>query len=156
MLELGGLLSFLGGSAFRMVWGAFSSWLEKRQEIQRELALMKAQSEFEGARWQRQQDGLRLQADLGVKLIDAKRDADVATSEAEGWSRAVVDHLKPVGIYAVDLWNGVIRPGAATIALAMWVLSLYDQGWKLGPWDREIIGVVLGFFFASRVAATGR
>ena len=50
----------------------------------------------------------------------------------------------------MDLWNGIIRPLVATIAVVLWVMALNSRGWKMDDWDKEIVGVVFGFFFASR------
>jgi hypothetical protein len=76
----------------------------------------------------------------------------------EGWSKAVASALNtPTGIFLVDLWNGVIRPSAASIALFLWVRALNEQGWHMSPWDQELVGAILGFFFAHRfMAARGK
>ena len=58
--------------------------------------------------------------------------------------------FKPTGYPIVDIWNGVIRPTAATIALVLWVLKLNSQNWKMDDWDVALAGMVLGFFFADR------
>jgi hypothetical protein len=50
----------------------------------------------------------------------------------------------------VDIWNGIIRPSAATIALVLWCLKLASQNWKMDEWDVTLAGTVLGFFFADR------
>ena len=50
----------------------------------------------------------------------------------------------------MDIWNGVIRPAAATLALVLWVGKLAAQGWKMDEWDITLAGTVLGFFFADR------
>ncbi len=156
MIELGAIVSFLGGSAFRLIWEQLSAWLQKRQQHKQELELMKLQAELEASRFARQQEAIRLQADLQVKVIEAQRDHDVASAEASAWARAVEAANKPSGIWLVDLWNGCIRPAAATIALAMWVSKLQTQGWVMNQWDMELMGIILGFFFATRIVATGR
>lgn len=150
------ILTFLGGSAFRLIWEQISGWLTARQEHAQELARMRLQADLEAAQHARNLDAIRLQAELGVKVIEAQRDADVARTELEGWAAAVAQSQKPTGIRLVDAWNGVIRPLAASIALYLWVVALNAQGWKMSDWDRELVGVILGFFFATRVLATAK
>ena len=51
----------------------------------------------------------------------------------------------------IDAWNGAIRPACATTALLVWWFCLYEQGFLLTEWDKELVGVILGFYFAHRV-----
>lgn len=144
------LFSFLGGTAFRMIWGEVSSWWTARQEHKHEIERLRLQGDIDAAQHGRNMETIRLQAELGVKTIQVQGEADTSRIELEGWSGAVREALKPTGIWLVDLWNGIIRPLAATIALVLWVGALNGQGWMMGEWDKELVGVVLGFFFASR------
>lgn len=144
------LVSFLGGTAFRMIWGELSAWLNARQEHAYEIERLRLQADIDAAQHSRNLESIRVQAELGVKTIQVQAEADVSRIELEGWSGAVREALKPTGIWLVDLWNGCIRPLAASIALLLWVGALNRQGWAMGPWDQELVGVVLGFFFASR------
>lgn len=146
----GALFSFLGGSAFRMVWGEMSAYFTKRQEFANERETMRLQGELDAAAHGRMIELTRLQADLGVKTIEVQKDADVARAEAGAFAEAIRDAMKPTGIVWVDAWNGTIRPLAASIAIMLWVLALNEQGFKMGDWDKEIVGVILGFFFADR------
>lgn len=111
---------------------------------------MRLQGDLEAAQHARNLEAIRVQADLGVKTIQVQAEADIGRLEMEGWSGAVKEAMKPTGIYIVDLWNGIIRPLAASIAILLWVLALNSQNWKMTDWDMELVGVVLGFFFASR------
>jgi len=148
MLEA--LFSFLGGSVFRMVWGEVSSWYNKKQDHKFELERLKLQTEIDDRAHQRTQEALRLQSELGIKTIEAQAVANVATAEAEAFGKAMEQAFKPSGWAVVDIWNGVIRPSAATIALALWVLKLNAQSWVMQDWDITLAGTVLGFFFADR------
>lgn len=147
---LSALFSFLGGTAFRMIWGELSAWLTARQDHRHEVERMRLQAELDAAQHGRNLESIKVQAELGVKTIQVQAEADVSRLELEGWSGAVREALKPSGIWVVDVWNGVIRPLAATIALILWVGALNRQGWMMTAWDQELVGVVLGFFFASR------
>ncbi len=144
------LFSFLGGSVFRMIWGEVSAWYNKKQDQKFEIERMRLQSDLDDRQHQRTQEALRLQSELGIKTIEAQAVADVATEEAEAFTRAVEQAFKPSGWALVDIWNGIIRPSAATIALVLWVLKLNSQQWKMDDWDITLAGTVLGFFFADR------
>lgn len=148
MLEA--LFSFLGGSVFRMIWGEVANWHNKKLDHEHEMARMRLQEDLEQGAHERMQAGLRLQAELGIKTIEAQRDADVAKSEADAFMTAMQNAMKPTGIYWVDVWNGIIRPAAATLALVLWTLKLVAQNWIMQDWDLTLAGTVLGFFFASR------
>lgn len=144
------LFSFLGGSVFRMVWGEVSAWYNKRQDHAFEIERLRLQTEIDDRAHQRNQEALRLQSELGIKTIEAKMEADVATAEADAFVKAMENAFKPTGWAFVDIWNGIIRPTAATIALALWVMKLYSQNWMMQEWDITLAGTVLGFFFADR------
>ena len=147
---LSAIISFLGGSFFRMVWGEVSSWMSSRQSHSQEIERMRLQGELDASQHSRNLESIRVQAELGVKEIRVQAEADLSRIDADGFYGAVRDAMRPTGIWLVDLWNGVIRPLCATIAVSMWVLSLYRSGWTLGPWDQELTAAVLGFFFADR------
>jgi hypothetical protein len=144
------LLSFLGGSVFRMVWGEIAALLTARQDHRHEIERLKLQAETDAAQHARNLEAIKVQADLGVQTIRVQAEADIGGIEAQAWGNAVAALQQPTGIWAVDFWNGIIRPLAASIAIVLWVLALNSQGWQMGEWDKELVGVVLGFFFASR------
>lgn len=144
------LFSFLGGSVFRMVWGEVSAWVNKKQDHAFEIERMRLQNDLDDKAHQRNQETLRLQNELGIQMVEAKGQADVATTEAEAFNALIQNAFKPTGYAFVDVWNGIIRPSAATIALVLWCLKLSNQGWKMDDWDVTLAGTVLGFFFADR------
>jgi len=144
------LFSFLGGSVFRMIWGEMSAWMNKKQDHAFEIERMRLQNDLDDRAHQRTQEALRLQNELGIQMVEAKGQADVAVAEAEAFSKIMESAFKPTGYAFVDVWNGVIRPSAATIALVLWCLKLSNQGWKMDDWDVTLAGTVLGFFFADR------
>ena len=144
------LFSFLGGSVFRMIWGEVSAWYNKKQDHQFEIERLRLQAEVDAAQHARNLEALRLQSELGIKTVEAKAEADVATAEADAFTEAMKNAFKPSGWAFVDIWNGIIRPCAATIALVLWVLKLGSQGWVMADWDFALAGTILGFFFADR------
>lgn len=148
---MGALLSFLGGSAFRLIWGHISEYFTEKQNHKHELERIRLQGELDAAQHDRNQAAIRLQAELGVQTIRVQGEADSDRLEMEGWAQAVATATKPTGIWIVDLWNGIIRPLAASIAIYLWVAALNAQNFKMTDWDKELVGVILGFYFASRV-----
>lgn len=144
------LITFLGGSAFRMIWGEFSTYFKNRQDAKNELALMKVQGELDAAQHARNMEAIRVQAELGVKTIQVQAEADADRSAGEAFKEAMARAAVPTGIAWVDAWNGCIRPAFATVALILWVLAVNETGWKMSEWDAEMIGVVAGFYFADR------
>ena len=144
------LLSFLGGSAFRMIWGEVSAWYNRKQDHQFEIERLQLQAQLDQAQHGRTLESLRLQAELGVKTIAAQAEADVATTEAQAFNTLMASAFKPSGWAVVDIWNGIIRPAAATLALGLWLAKLTAQGWRMDEWDITLAGTVLGFFFADR------
>ena len=144
------LLSFLGGSVFRMIWGEASAWLNRRQDHRHEMERLALQRDMDDRAHERSLEALRLQHDLGIQTVRVKADADVAVAEAGAFSRVMEAAFKPTGYTVVDVWNGVIRPAGATIALGLWVLKLHAQGYVMDGWDVTLCGTVLGFFYADR------
>ena len=150
---LSALLSFLGGSAFRMIWGEIAAYLTKRQDHQNELEALKAQNELENARADRDLARIKLQSELGVKEVQIQADAALSKTEADAFVEAMRNAFKPIGIKWVDAWNGSIRPAMATVALLLWCFALWRAGFVMGDWDRELVAGILGFYIADRTLA---
>lgn len=150
---ISGLISFLGGSAFRLIWGEISAYFTKRQEHAQELERMRLQDELEKSRHERDMARLKLQSDLGVKEVQVAGDLAIGKTEVEAWLQAVRDVGKQTGIKIIDVWNGVIRPLLATLAIAVVVGECIKNGFNLNDWDRELVGAILGIYVADRTLA---
>ena len=144
------LFSFLGGSAFRMIWGEVSSFMTRRQEHAQEIERMRLQEEMAAAQHARNLDAIRLQADLGVKVIEVARDAELAMVEASAWERAVDQVGRLTGIKVIDLWNQSIRPLLATLAILVVVGEVIAAGFVLTDWTRDLVAAILGLYVADR------
>lgn len=144
------LISFLGGSAFRMVWGEVSAWLTARQEHRFELDRMKAQNDADAAQHARNQEAIRTQHEIGVDTIRVQATADLDRVDADAWRIAVDAVGRPVGIKWVDAWNAVIRPALATVSFAVICIEVYRHGFDLTEWHRELLGAILGIYVADR------
>jgi len=147
------ILSFLGGNVFRLIFGEVVAFLQRRQEQQNEIARMTLQGELDAAAHGRNLESIRLQADLGVKLIEAQAAIVSDQADAAAFQIAVSDVGKSTGILFLDLWNGSIRPALATLAFALVVFEAVRNGFALSDWDRELIGAILGIYVADRALA---
>jgi len=146
------VLSFLGGSTLRMIWGEVSAFLSKKQDHQHEIERMKLQSELDAANHARVLQSLKLQGELGVKTIEAQAVADVERLDAEGWLEAVKSTGRSVGVKWVDAWNAAIRPGVATWGIVVMTAEVAQHitGVKVDEGTRSVIYAFLGLFAADR------
>lgn len=151
---MGALVSFLSGSAFRMLWGEISTWLNARQEHKHEIERMKLQGVLDGEAHARNLAAIKVQAELGIKTIMQQAEADVSRIETEAWRAAVENMQKPTGVTWVDAWNGVIRPSFASGALVLWLWYEFSHmainAWTISAFSLDLIAIVIGFYFADR------
>lgn len=146
---LTGLISFLGGSVFRMLWGEISHWFTERQNHQMEMERMRLQGELDTAQHSRNMESIRLQTELQVKTIQVQGEADVSRIEAEGWLEAVKSTGRAIGVVWVDAWNAAIRPGTATWAIAMISCSEFKII-VLSEFAASVCSAALGIYLADR------
>lgn len=146
------LFSFLSGSVFRMIWGEVSSFINKRQDHQHELEMLKLQNSLDQCQHLRQLELMKIQADIGVKTIEVQSDADVSKIESEAFLNVVNATSKNTGVLWIDAWNQSIRPCTATWALLM--ISLSELGlFALSDSTSNIASVALGIYLADRALA---
>jgi hypothetical protein len=150
------LITFLGGTACRMFFGHLLDMATKWQDARNELAHIKLQGELDAAQHGRNLESIKLQADLGVKIIEAHTQQHVTSAEADAFLEAVQATGRQTGVKWVDLWNGIIRPMLATVAIALWVSTMARRGFVPDEWDRALMGSVLGIFVGGRIMSTGR
>lgn len=143
------VLSFLGGSAFRAIWGEISSWINKRQDHKYEIERMRLEAEIAAAQHERQQESIKLQAQLGIQVIEAQSVADVASIEADAWRDAVQSTSRKSGMLWIDAWNAAIRPGGATWAVVMLSLDAFAFA-NVGDSIEQVCFAFLGIFVADR------
>jgi hypothetical protein len=147
---MGAIISFLGGSAFRAVWGEVSTWLNNRQAHAQEMERMKLQSQLDVAKSAQQLEAIKTQAALQIQTVQVQSQAAIDQSDAEAFKAAVAAAETKTGVAWVDAWNGSIRPAFATVALILWICALASRSFALIAWDLDLIGSVAGFFFADR------
>jgi len=144
------LFSFLGGSVFRMLWGEISSFINKKQDYEHEIELLKLQGSLDTETHQRNLEAARLYADLGIKEIQAKGEAAVSEIETDAWLEAVKSTTKRIGIKFIDAWNGIIRPFVATWAVVMITIHYANNGWVLDENGWMVCSAALGIYLADR------
>jgi len=147
------LISFLGGSVFRMIWGEVSHFWTEKQSHDQEIERMRVQGELDAAQHARELESIKVQADLGVKTIQVQAQAAVDVAEAQAWAVMSESTTKITGITFIDVWNGMIRPLLATLAISMVVANIAQHGFALDDWDKELIGAILGLYVADRALA---
>jgi len=147
------LLSFLGGSVFRMIGGEVASFVQKRQDHSHEQEMLRLQAELEDRRAERQEKTIQLQHTLGVKTIQVQGDVEMAKAEYQAFVEAMKSANTKTGVKWVDGWNGCVRPSFATVCLAIWVLKVWTQGFKADEFDMSLLAVIVGFYFANRELA---
>lgn len=147
----GALFSFLGGSVFRMIWGELSAAWNKHQDHKHELESMRLQMDLEAQKAQQDLERMRVASELGIKELEVKTNAEIEGKDADAFATAMRTLHTKTGNIWIDGWNASIRPAAATTAIALWWLSLAQNGFTLNEWDWELVGVILGFYFAHRV-----
>lgn len=143
------LISFFGGSAFRMLWGEISTYITAKQDHSFEIARMTLQGTLEAAQHDRNMTAIKVQADLGVKTIQVQAEADLGRLDAAAFNTGVEMTGKSSGNWLIDAWNGAIRPGLATVSIGLVVasefalISMSDNAWAL-------TGSALGIYVADR------
>jgi len=151
MAAMGGVGSFLGGAAFRMVWGEVSAYFTKRQEHKFELERLNLMGRLDADKHGRDMESIRIQADMQVKVIEVAAQGEVDKISASAWAEAVKATTTSTGSWVIDSWNAAIRPLGATWAIAM--LSANEFGWLSSPVSAttaEVLFAFLGLFVADR------
>lgn len=150
------LLSFIGGNAFRTLVGEISAHITAKREHKFEVERMKLQADIDAAASARQLEGIKVQAEMGVKTIQVQGSADVARIEASAWEAAVGATTRTMGIVFIDAWNAGIRPGVATWAVVMLTLES-GKYVVLSEFMVSVCSAALGIFLADRnLAKRGR
>lgn len=143
------LFSFLGGTAFRMIWGELSSYLNKRQDHVFEIEKLNLQERIDDHVHARNLESLRLQSDLGIKEVIVQADNHIREYEVQGWLEAVKGVSKKSGVKWVDAWNAVIRPAVATWSIIMITASEFAL-FAMSENSWMVASAALGIYLADR------
>lgn len=145
------LFSFLGGTAFRMIFGEVASFFSKKQDHGFEIERLKLQSAIDKATHERNLEALKLQSELGIKTITAQRDADIDKLEMDAYISAIEGTKIITGVKWVDAWNATIRPAGATLGYIILICSIYTAGWVVSAAVFELVCGMIGLFFGGRI-----
>lgn len=155
---MGGLISFLGGTAFRWLVGELLGWIKARDERAAELAMLRLQHDLDRERHQWQQDAIAAQAAAGVRVIEAQNQAarDAAADLAFGAAVAGVSTAQERPDW-IGAWNAAIRPALASVAILLIAAQAFAPGAVvLSPLVMELICAVLGVFVGERIRTKGQ
>jgi hypothetical protein len=151
---MGALLNFLGGAAFRAVWSGVSNYFDKRQEHKHEIQRTVLQGRLAAEEHARNLQGIKLQAELGIKTVQVQAEAAIGEIEADAWRQAVSKATQTTGIKFIDIVNGLVRPSFAIVALALWCTYEFRHmalnAWVISAWSLDIIASIIGFWYADR------
>lgn len=145
------LLSFLGGSVFRMIWGELSAAWTKAQDHKYELAMLEIQGKLEAEKHARELESIRLQADLKVEVIRVQGEARALELDLQTFAKGVELTSTSTGFKLVDAWNASIRAALATGVMVLIGLHYWRAGWVLDVRGWELAGAILGLYTADRM-----
>jgi hypothetical protein len=154
---MGGILSFLGGTAFRWLFGEVIGFFKARQEHAQELERMRLSADLERARAELQRQAIQQAADMGVRIVEAQSAAAAEKLAGEAFL-AAVQGANDAGKRAdwIGAWNACIRPLLATVSIVLLVgQAVAPQVFVLTALTLELICAVLGVFVGGRIRANG-
>lgn len=152
---MGGILSFLGGTAFRWLFGEILGFVKAREEHKLELARMQLEHTQARDRHQWQQEAIAAAAAAGIKLVEAQSVAAAAKAADD----ALLLAIKGVNDASmrtdwIGQWNASIRPGLATVGIFLLIgQALAPTHVILSALVTELICAVLGVFVGERIRA---
>jgi hypothetical protein len=152
-----GILSFLGGTAFRWLFGEIIGFVKEREERKRELEMMRLNHEQDKDKHQWQQEAIAAHAAAGVKVIEAKRQSDESAAADDAFLKAIEgvntasDRKDWIGA-----WNASIRPFLATVGILLLIgNTVAPTVFVISALVMEVICGVLGVFVGERIRQRG-
>jgi len=143
------LVSFLGGSAFRMLWGEAAAYISRKQEHAQTKEQVQLAAQEEEAAHKRAMEALETRSRLGLSQEAIQQELALQMGSQEIWGSATKATYQASGIAWIDGWNQAIRPAAATLALLAMITEIFLLG-ALTDWHREVFSAALGLFLADR------
>ncbi len=152
-----GLFSFLGGTAFRWIFGEIFAFIKAKQEHKQELELRQLDRDIAKDNAIERRLEIKAAADAGVQIIQAQREATHENMLDKMLFSAVEGVDKLSGIPFVDAANKMVRPTVAYVAILMLILeSLFPTHVILKAATVELFMAFLGLFCGGRISSTGR
>ena len=151
------LISFLGGTAFRWLFGELMGFLNKAQDHKHEQDMIRLNLEMDKERSALKRAELQAAADAGIKVVEAQAEAAHTAVMDQAWLSAVQGIDKPSGVAWVDGWNKAIRPALATASILLIIGNAVAPAHVvLTGVVLEVVCAVLGLFCGGRISSTGR
>lgn len=144
------LAGFVGGATFRMIFAGVGEAWKVYSERRHELKLLELQGRLDIDRHQRDLEMIKLQHDQGVQIVRVKGDLEVQQIDAEAFLAVMKQAHSGSGIWIIDFWNGIIRPAFATFCGFLLYRHFQAQHWALTDTGEQLVGSIVGFFFADR------
>lgn len=152
-----GLFSFLGGTAFRWLFGEVIGIIKARQDHQQELERLRLSFDHDAQRHQWQQQAIAAHAAAGVQVIEAQAQASAGAAADAAFLAAAQQLGQPSGVRWVDGFNSLIRPELAQVSILLLVgHALWPDAVMLAGIVGEVVCAALGLFLGGRIGATGR
>lgn len=152
-----GILSFLSGTAFRWLFGEIIGFVKEREERKRELEMMRLSHEQEKDKHQWQQEAIAAHAAAGVRVIEARRQADESAAADDARLKAIegVNKASDRNDW-IGAWNASIRPFLATVGILLLIgNTVAPTVFVLSALVMELICAVLGVFVGERIRQRG-
>jgi hypothetical protein len=154
----GGLISFLGGTAFRWLLGEVLGFVKARDEHRAEMARMALQHEQDRDRAQWQREAMAAAAAEGLRIVEAQSVAS-ASRAADDAFLAAIEGVNEAGKRTdwIGAWNACIRPLLASVAIVLLVgQAVAPSVFILSALTLDLICAVLGVFVGERIRANGK
>lgn len=149
--------TFLMSTTFRWLFGELFGWLNRREEHKLEMEMARLQHEQAREKREWQKEAVADAAAAGVRLIEAKREADAEAASNAQLQSAIDAVGRLTGIKWVDTLNQSVRPVMAYVALMLVVgNSFAPDKVVLSALALELCASILGVFVGGRIRVTGR
>lgn len=146
------IMSFLGGATFRAVWGEAAAFVSKRQEHKHEIERADKQAGYDDAAHRRNLEAMKLQHDLGIRVIEAGAASHASAADDDAFLEAVRGINSKSGIAIIDAWNQSVRPFVATTATIGLLIEAVALG-HMTQFHYEIAAAAIGLYLADRSLA---
>lgn len=154
---MAGIFSFLGGTAFRWLFGELIGFFKAKQEHAQEIERMRLSHDQDNDRHKWQQEAIAAQAAAGVKVIEAQAEASAHAMADQMLLTTMETMGKPSGIQWIDGFNALIRPELAQVSIILLVASaIWPKDIVLTGIVGEVVCAALGLFLGGRIGSTGR
>jgi len=169
---ISGVISFLGGTAFRWLFGELIGFFKARQEHAQELERMRLSLDQEAQRHRWQQEAIAAQAAAGISVVEAQAEAASSSASDAAFLAAVQgvgaaasaagdaakrgDWIGKFAAFAVAL-NAFIRPELAQVSIILLAASaIWPSAIVLTGIVGDVVCASLGIFVGERIRLHGK